>query len=247
VASGSQGCRAPARGARPAPGGAGRRFSRPTWRGGVVTAVAARTLRCSCSVRAATGKEVVAACFTPSRRGWECLCRRHCGAIRKGWWRASCLAMPKGRSLGRQRRAPARFLESRRRHALPRRDQRAGSGPPGQVGGGAPGPHHYRPWASQDPASRHPVVAASNSDLQALVKQGKFRSDLFFRLNVVPITLPSLREARRGCAAPVSALPGIGQPARRRNVALSEAALAALQLYDWPAMCANWRTWWNAW
>jgi two-component system NtrC family response regulator len=78
------------------------------------------------------------------------------------------------------------------------------------------------------------VVAASNSDLQALVKQGKFRSDLFFRLNVVPITLPSLRERAEDVRPLCQHFLASANRRARRNVALSEAALAALQLYDWP-------------
>jgi sigma-54 specific flagellar transcriptional regulator A len=68
------------------------------------------------------------------------------------------------------------------------------------------------------------VVAASNSDLQALIKEGKFRSDLFYRLNVVPITLPALCQHFLASA----------NRRTKRNVVLSEAALVALQLYDWP-------------
>jgi DNA-binding NtrC family response regulator len=78
------------------------------------------------------------------------------------------------------------------------------------------------------------VVAASNQDLEALVRQGKFRSDLYFRLNVVPILLPALRE--RAGDVPRLAAHFLASANRRaqKNVAFSEAALLALQLYNWP-------------
>jgi Response regulator containing CheY-like receiver, AAA-type ATPase, and DNA-binding domains len=78
------------------------------------------------------------------------------------------------------------------------------------------------------------VVAASNSDLQALVKEGKFRSDLFFRLNVVPITLPALRERAEDVPSLCQHFLASANRRTKRNVVLSEAALVALQLYDWP-------------
>ncbi len=78
------------------------------------------------------------------------------------------------------------------------------------------------------------VVAASNSDLQALAKEGKFRSDLFFRLNVVPITLPALRERAEDVPSLCQHFLASANRRTKRNVAISEAALVALQLYDWP-------------
>ena len=78
------------------------------------------------------------------------------------------------------------------------------------------------------------VVAASNSNLQALIKEGKFRSDLFYRLNVVPITLPALRERAEDVPALCQHFLASANRRTKRNVVLSEAALVALQLYDWP-------------
>jgi DNA-binding NtrC family response regulator len=78
------------------------------------------------------------------------------------------------------------------------------------------------------------VLAATNQDPEALVREGKFRADLFFRLNVVPITLPALRERTEDI--PRLAEHFITLACRRtgKNVKFSEAALVTLQLYDWP-------------
>ena len=78
------------------------------------------------------------------------------------------------------------------------------------------------------------VVAASNSNLQALIKEGKFRSDLFYRLNVVPITLPALRERAEDVPALCQHFLASANRRTKKNVVLSDAALVALQLYDWP-------------
>ena len=78
------------------------------------------------------------------------------------------------------------------------------------------------------------LVAATNRDLGAEAAHGTFRRDLFYRLNVVPIRLPSLAE-RREDIRPLAlhVLNRINQ-ANQRNVNLSQAAVDALEAYPWP-------------
>ena len=80
------------------------------------------------------------------------------------------------------------------------------------------------------------VVAATNQDLDARVRAGRFRSDLYFRLNVVSIAVPPLRERREDVPALVETF--LAQ-ARRRNPAsrarrMSGEVLERLEAYPWP-------------
>jgi len=79
------------------------------------------------------------------------------------------------------------------------------------------------------------VIAATNVDLKKAIKEGTFREDLFYRLNVVPITLPPLRARRDDIALLAqhfarTSSKANGLPART----LSQAALQLLMAYDWP-------------
>jgi len=78
------------------------------------------------------------------------------------------------------------------------------------------------------------VLAATNQDPEALVREGKFRADLFFRLNVVPITLPALRERTEDVPRLAEHFLALACRHTGKNVKFSEAALVTLQLYDWP-------------
>ncbi|MCA9669748.1 MAG: sigma-54-dependent Fis family transcriptional regulator [Myxococcales bacterium] len=79
------------------------------------------------------------------------------------------------------------------------------------------------------------VIAATNRDLETESSQGKFREDLFYRLNVVQIRLPSLRERREDIALLVEHfLTTISEERGVEPPRLSEAAREALSSYDWP-------------
>jgi DNA-binding NtrC family response regulator len=79
------------------------------------------------------------------------------------------------------------------------------------------------------------VIAATNKDLRQAVKAGRFREDLYFRLNVITLTLPPLRERRRDIAALAQFfLERHRQDAKRPRMTLSPAALDALTRYPWP-------------
>jgi two-component system nitrogen regulation response regulator GlnG len=78
------------------------------------------------------------------------------------------------------------------------------------------------------------IIAATHRDLRQLIRQGLFREDLFYRLNVVPIRLPPLRERTEDTPALVrhffaqAAIEGL--PAKR----LDDAAMERLKAYRWP-------------
>lgn len=78
------------------------------------------------------------------------------------------------------------------------------------------------------------VVAATNRDLAQDVLAGSFRRDLFYRLNVIPIRLPSLRERRQDIRALAVHFLSRTNQANQRNVSLSAAALARLEQHPWP-------------
>jgi DNA-binding NtrC family response regulator len=77
------------------------------------------------------------------------------------------------------------------------------------------------------------IVAATHRDLRARVRAGKFREDLYYRLCVVPISVPPLR-ARRGDVRGLAEVFLARAAPRGLPLAWSEEALARLESYDWP-------------
>jgi DNA-binding NtrC family response regulator len=76
------------------------------------------------------------------------------------------------------------------------------------------------------------IVAATNQDLERAVAEGRFRRDLFYRLNVIPVVLPPLRERRTDI--PALAEHFLARYAGGRKKGISPEALRALVAYDWP-------------
>ncbi|WP_028575367.1 sigma-54-dependent transcriptional regulator [Desulfonatronovibrio hydrogenovorans] len=79
------------------------------------------------------------------------------------------------------------------------------------------------------------IIVATNQDLASMVRKGQFRQDLYFRLNVLVIHLPGLRD-RRECIEPLAMylLGKICRETKRRVKGFSDQALEMMQKYSWP-------------
>ena len=79
------------------------------------------------------------------------------------------------------------------------------------------------------------ILAATNKDLERGVKERSFREDLFYRLNVIPIHMPPLRERREDIPLLASHFLLKACGSTKKNISkIAEEAMARLQAYDWP-------------
>ncbi len=183
-----------------------------------------------------TGKELVArAIHAQSARRYNPMVVVNCGALTESLLESELFGHEKGAFTGAQYRHKGKFeLADGGTIFL---DEIADIGPHVQVdllrvledkaitrvGGSAPIPVSFR------------VVAATNKDLEALVESGKFRDDLYWRINVFTIELPPLR--RRKSDIPLLVEHFLAQFARAMNrppMELSEEAMETVAAYDWP-------------
>jgi two-component system NtrC family response regulator len=96
--------------------------------------------------------------------------------------------------------------------------------------------HEYKPvGASYSKKTNARIIAATNKDLKAMVTEGRFREDLFYRLNVFPVSLPPLRERRDDIPKlAYHFLRHFCRKTGKRVEGFSDSALEMLANHDWP-------------
>jgi DNA-binding NtrC family response regulator len=79
------------------------------------------------------------------------------------------------------------------------------------------------------------VIAATNADLEKLVAEGKFREDLYYRLNIIRFRIPPLRERREEIPILIEHyLAMYRDQSEKRNITIEKRTLDLLTVYDWP-------------
>lgn len=78
------------------------------------------------------------------------------------------------------------------------------------------------------------VICASNQDLQKLVEENKFRMDLYYRINVIPMQIPALRHRREDIPLLTNDLIRVYNKKFKKNVSISRQAMDVLASYHWP-------------
>ncbi len=183
-----------------------------------------------------TGKELVArAIHAASARRYNPLVVIHCGALTETLLESELFGHEKGAFTGAQYRKKGKFevaeggtvfldeigdislkTQTDLLRVLQEREIT-------RVGGNQPIQVDFR------------CVAATNKNLPGLVEEGKFRADLFYRLNVFNIELPPLRERREDIPLLTSHfVQKFGQQMNKRIVRVAPAAMHLLQGHDWP-------------
>ncbi|VAX19373.1 Response regulator of zinc sigma-54-dependent two-component system [hydrothermal vent metagenome] len=78
------------------------------------------------------------------------------------------------------------------------------------------------------------IIAATNQCLEDLIKDGEFREDLFYRLNILPIHIPPLRERKEDIPLLVSRfIDKYSNEVKRKNISISNEAMSLLESYHW--------------
>ena len=145
-----------------------------------------------------TGKELVArAIHFHSLRRDRPFVALNCGALPETLLESELFGHMRGAFTGADTNKKGLLEVAETRHDLPRRDRRDEPGDAGQAAARAAGA--AVPARRRHRGDRRPTSASSprpTSDLPKMVADGRFREDLFYRINVIPMQLPPLRERR---------------------------------------------------
>ena len=170
----------------------------------------------------------------------------NCGAIPTELMESELFGHKRGSFTGAVSRQEGTDPVGRGRHAVSRRDRRPAAAHAGQAAAGDPGEGRAAGRrAARRSRSTCAILSATHKNLAALVAEGKFREDLFYRINVIEMRVPALRERPEDVPelAECRAAPAVTAHEASRRRALADDALAALEtLRASPATCANWRT-----
>ena len=145
-----------------------------------------------------TGKELLArAIHRRSRRAARRLVSVNLAAVPETLAAAELFGHERGAFTGADRLRVGRFEAADRRDAVSRRDRGAAGGSAGDAAARAAGRRIRAAGRRHDRRVDVRLIAATNRDLELAMQEGRFREDLFYRLNVFPIHLPPLRERAR--------------------------------------------------
>ena len=128
------------------------------------------------------------------------------------------------------------FQQARGRHALPGRDRRHGRWKRRRGCYACCRKASIRPSAGRtsDPHADVRIIAATHRELKSQIQQGLFREDLYYRLNVVPLRLPPLRERLEDVGDLVRHFLRVAAKAGLGHKSIETAAIERLKRYHWP-------------
>lgn len=94
---------------------------------------------------------------------------------------------------------------------------------------------YYRVGGTKAKTFNARIIAATNADLESMVEEGKFREDLFYRLNVINIDIPPLRYRKEDIDILISEFISKSEIAKQKEIIGADSSfLTAAKNYDWP-------------
>ena len=132
----------------------------------------------------------------------------NCTAVPREMLESQLFGYRRGAFTGADDVVRGRHPQRRRRHAVPRRDRRHRTRTSSPSCSASSRQHEVHPLGEPQPVKVDVrIIAATNANLEQLVADGRFREDLFYRLNVLPLALPPLRERREEIPPLLAPLP----------------------------------------